>query len=79
MTALVFFLISFYIVANRVWLQGVYQDRTRLAFQARQWTRLFVMHAVAWVRRMCDYDSVSIGLCCACVALAVWGVKWFMP
>ncbi len=79
MTALLCFLLGFYIVANRGWLHDVYQNRYRFAFQARQWSRLFIKHAVAWVRRMCDYDSVFIGLCAACVALAVWGVSWFMP
>ncbi len=79
MTALLCFLLGYYIVANRVWLHDVYQNRYRLAFQARQWSRLFIMRAVAWVRRMCDYDSVLIGLCLACVALAVLGVSWFLP
>ncbi len=52
---------------------------SRLAWEAHRHLVRSIAHAVAWVRRMCDYDSVFIGLCCACVALAVLGVSWFMP
>jgi hypothetical protein len=50
---------------------------TRLLWTARQRVRLLILHAVAWVRRMCDYDHVTVALLAACVALAVLGVRWF--
>ncbi len=52
---------------------------SRIAWETHRWLVRSIARAVAWVRRMCDYDSVFIGLCCACVALAVLGVSWFVP
>jgi hypothetical protein len=68
MTGLFLFLAAYYVVANRGWLRSVYRNRVQVIKSVR-----------IWARTMAGYDNVFWSLCAVCLALAVWGVSWFMP